>query len=144
MDTERKGVILVDVLSGAEGEFDRSFLERSGHPVLMCEGPAKGTICPILAGKSCDLFEDAHGIVFDLDLDVPEHREILQRYRQLARPDLPIRAVLRPGQKEKYADLLHEVEVWVDEPNVASLDGFAAEVEAADRFAEVSEEMPES
>ena len=34
-----------------------------------------------------------------------------------------------------YTDLLAEVEVWTHEPNVADLDGFAAEIEAADRLA---------
>jgi len=35
----------------------------------------------------------------------------------------------------RYADLLADVEVWRREPSVADLDGFAREVEAADRFA---------
>ena len=46
---------------------------------------------------------------------------------------MPIRAVVRPGQRERYADLLGSFEVWEHEPTVADLDGFAAGVEATDR-----------
>jgi len=132
MESMTGGVILLDVTDG-EGEFDRSILERLGHPVLMCHGP-EAKLCPLLDGTGCPKFEQAHGIVFELDLDRAQHRAVVRRYRELARPDLPIRVVVRPGQAERYADLLQQVETWNQEPNVAELDGFAAEVEAADRF----------
>jgi len=127
------GVILLDVAAGG-GTFDRSMLERLGHPVTVCNGP-EGKLCPLLGGEGCDMFEQAHGIVFELDLDTDQHRAVVQRYRDLA-PDLPIRVVVTPAQAERYADLLEAVEVWGHDPNVADLDGFACEVEAADRFAE--------
>jgi hypothetical protein len=132
METQH-GLILVDVAPGAAANFDRGFLERNGHPVVMCPGPAHDALCPLLAGAGCDWVTDAHGIVFILDLDRPQHRQILARYRQVVREDVPIRAVVRPGQKELYADLLNTVEVWDHEPTAADLDGLAAEVEAADR-----------
>ena len=135
MDATRDsgGVVLLDVLAD-EGEFDRSILERLGHPVVTCEGPDVGALCPLLGGEGCPKFGEAHGIVFELDLDRPQHRRIVHRYRELARPDLPIRVVVRPEQRQRYADVLAEVEVWDHSPSVADLDGFAAEVEAADRF----------
>ena len=126
-------MILVDIASGEE-EFDRSFLERTGHSVVVCHGPDHGTVCPILAGTGCDKVDEAHGIVFVLDLERPQHRAILHRYREVSRPDVPIRAVVRPGQRERYADQLEGVELWEHEPTVADLDGLAAEVEAADRL----------
>ena len=43
------------------------------------------------------------------------------------------RAVVKPGQRERYADVLDRVEVWEHEPSAADLDGFAAAVEASDR-----------
>ncbi|HZQ27625.1 MAG TPA: hypothetical protein VFA94_07995 [Acidimicrobiales bacterium] len=134
--TARKtgGVVLLDVAAG-EGTFDRSILERLGHPVAVCGGPDAGTVCPLLGGEGCSKFDQAHGIVFELDLDEPQHRAIVQRYRRQARPDLPIRVVVRPEQRVRYAPLLAEVQVWDREPTVADLDGFAAEVEAADRAA---------
>lgn len=128
------GTVLLDVMSG-EGEFDKSFLERVGHPVTVCNGPDVGAVCPLLGGEGCPKYEEAHGIVFELDLDRSQHRAIVERYRQLGREDLPIRVVVRPGQREAYADLLAQVQVWEHEPTVADLDGFAAQVEASDRFA---------
>jgi hypothetical protein len=132
MDADR-GVILIDVAPGVGADFDRSFLEKTGHPVVMCHGPAHASLCPILSGVGCQDVMDAHGIVFVLDLDRPQHRAILDRYRDVVRDDVPIRAVVKPGQRERYAQLLDRVEVWEHEPTAADLDGFAAEVEAADR-----------
>jgi hypothetical protein len=136
MNEPQAGVVLLDVSPGMGEVFDAAFLERIGHPVMVCHGPAVNDLCPLLAGTGCDRFDAAHGIVFELDLDRAQHRAIVHRYRALARPDLPIRVVVRGDQAERYRELLTEVEVWTREPNVADLDGFAAEVEAADRFGE--------
>ena len=130
------GVVLLDVAAG-RGEFDRSILERLGHPVTVCHGPDVEGLCPLLGGEGCEKFDEAHGIVFELDLDRPQHRAIIERYEALRPADLPIRVVVRPDQAERYRALLDEVQVWSHDPSVADLDGFAAEVEAADRFAEV-------
>jgi hypothetical protein len=132
MERPSGGVVLLDVTPGSSEQFETSFLERTGHPVLVCHGPDEN-LCPLLGGTGCQKFEAAHGIVFELDLDVAQHRAIVRRYRALARPDVPIRVVVKPGQAERYRDSLEGVEVWTHEPNVAELDGFAAEVEAADR-----------
>lgn len=126
---ELEGVIL-DV-TPADGEFDKSFLERLGHPVLVCHGPEMGHLCPILK-DGCKMVSDAHGIVFQLDLERPQHRAILKRYQSVISEDTPIVAVVREGQIAKYHDLLAGVRVWEGEPTVAELDGFAAEVEAVD------------
>ncbi len=127
-----EGMILLDVTSGGD-VFDQAMLERLGHPVRVCHGPDHGALCPILAGKSCRDFEDAHGILFELDLDRPQHRAIVRRYRELARQDVPIRVVVSPEHAERYADELRGIEVLTHSSTVADLDGFAAEVEAADR-----------
>ena len=127
------GVVLLDVVPGAGGVFEASFLDKVGHPVQVCHGPAPDATCPLVASETCDMFEMAHGIVFELDLDRPEHRAIVERYRVLAGPEMPIRIVVRPGQAERYQDLVSQFEVWSHEPTVADLDGFAAEVEAVDR-----------
>jgi hypothetical protein len=134
MDDQHEGVVLLDVSPGDAGEFDRATLERMGHPVLVCHGPSPDELCPLLGGCRCPKFEQAHGIVFKLDLDRDQHRAIVRRYRQLARPDVPIRVLVSPAEAERYAELLQDVEFWSHEPNVADLDGFAAEVEAADRL----------
>jgi len=133
MDHPCEGTILLDVLPGAAADFDSSFLERTGHSVVICHGPDPSDVCPLLTTGECSKYEGAHGIVFELDLDRAQHRDILRRYRAMARDDLPIRAIVRPGQELRYADVLAGVEVVVGEATVADLDGFAAEVEAAER-----------
>ena len=133
MAEPREGVVLVDMSAGEGRRFDRSFLEKVGHSVLVCEGPHETQLCPLLAGTGCEKFEDAHGIVFALDLDRPQHRAILAEYQHRAREGMPIRAVVTAEQAVRFRDLLEGVEVWNHEPTVADLDGFAAEVEAADR-----------
>jgi hypothetical protein len=126
------GMILLDVTAGA-GEFDRDMLERFDHPVRVCHGPDHATLCPLLAGKGCDDFAQAHGVIFELDMDRPQHRAIVRRYRELARTDVPIRVITTAEQAERYAEELQGIEVLTHTPTVADLDGFAAEVEAADR-----------
>lgn len=122
--------ILVDA---PEGVFvDLGFLENLGHPVLLCHGPGDGA-CPIIETGHCTMAEQAHGIVFMLDLDQPEHREILARYRDLLRPDLPIAVVVSdPSQAITYAELLTGFRVWDHSPAAGDLDALAAEVEAED------------
>jgi hypothetical protein len=134
MDDWHEGIVLLDIPPGAAGDFDRAMLERMGHPVHVCHGPPADALCPLLGGRGCPLFEQAHGIVFELDLGRDQHREILRRYRQLARPEVPIRVLASPGDAERYAEVLQDVEIWPHEPTVADLDGFAATVEAADRL----------
>lgn len=132
---QRKGAVLLDVLPGIDADFDASFLERTGHDVIVCHGP-QDSPCPLLAEGACAKYDAAHGIVFKLDLDDAQHRQIVTRYRAL-NPDIPIRAIVRAGQAERYPDVVAAVQVWTDEPTVAELDGFAALVEAADHFATV-------
>lgn len=123
--------ILFDVPEGSE-PVDRAFLEGLGHPVMVCNGPQPGKLCPILSGESCALAEGAHGIVFELDLDRAQHRAILARYKDSLSSSLPIRVVVRPDQATRYVHLLKGLKVWTHVPVAGDLDGLAAEVEAAD------------
>lgn len=131
---DRQGRILLDVPPGSEGDFDRSILEKFEHPVDVCHGPAPDEICPLLGPEGCTLADTAHGIVFALDLDRPQHRAILEAYRRTGTADRPIRVIVSADQMERYGDLLEDFEVWDHDPSVADLDGFAAEVEAVDRY----------
>lgn len=126
-------MILIDIAAGKSADFDRNFLERNGHSVVMCHGPDDDAVCPILTSAGCQAVTDAHGIVFVLDLDRPQHRAILSRYTEVIRPEMPIRVVVQPGQREQFAELLDRVEVWEHNPTAADLDGFAAAVEATER-----------
>jgi len=129
MDQFPEGIIL-DVTPGS-AVFETDFLERLGHPVLVCHGPMHD-VCPLLDDGSCDMLDSAHGVVFQLDLDRTEHREILERYRRVLGGDRPIRVVVMPGQDQTYASLLEGCQVWTHQPNAGDLDGFAAQVEAID------------
>jgi hypothetical protein len=133
MGETMRGVVLLDVSPGSGEEFERSFLEKVGHPAVVCHGPHERDLCPLLAGRDCASFEAAHGIVFELDLDQPQHRAIVKRYQKLAAEGMPIRVVATPEQAVRYRDALAGVEVWTHPPTAADLDGFAAQVEAADR-----------
>ena len=82
------------------------------------------------------MVDSAHGIIFQVDLERPQHRAILRRYQEVVADDIPIFAVVRKGQKARFKDLLKGVQTWEGEPTVSELDGFAAEVEAADRTRE--------
>ncbi|RMH82500.1 MAG: hypothetical protein D6683_02810 [Actinomyces sp.] len=134
-----ESIILVDVPEG-DDPVTPELLERFGHVVRICHGPEHGTLCPILekAGH-CDLVDEAHGVVFELDLDRPQHRAILARYREILREGIPLRVLVREGQDERYADLLEGVEVWTHEPGVADLDAFSARVEAYERVEHLDE-----
>jgi hypothetical protein len=123
--------VILDVTPGGD-QFDTKFLEGLGHPVLVCRGPEEGHLCPILKG-SCEMVSGAHGIVFQLDLDRPQHRAILKRYQQTVDEDVPIWACVPEGQDRTYAELLSGVTVVIGQPSAGALDAFAAQVEAADR-----------
>jgi hypothetical protein len=99
---------------------------------MVCNGPQPGKLCPILSGEGCVLAENAHGIVFELDLDRPQHRAILARYKESLRADVPIRVVTRPGQAAKHPDLLAGLKVWDHVPVAGDLDGLVAEADATD------------
>lgn len=135
MNDEPLGVVLLDALADDDRDFDTSLFERWDHPVQVCAGPDAKSLCPLLGGTGCPKFDVAHGIVFKLDLDRPQHRAILRRYRAHGRDDLPIRVLCTAEQARRYASYLSDVEIWTHEPTTADLDGFAAEVEAVDRVA---------
>lgn len=122
--------ILFDTPGGA-APTDRKFLEQLGHRVMVCPGPAPGTLCPILTGEGCVLAEEAQGIVFELDLDDAQHREILTRYKNSLRPDIPIRVVVGPDQAQKYPDLVRGLKVLTHAPVAGDLDALVTEAEAA-------------
>lgn len=122
--------ILIDAPDGVE--VDTAFLESLGHPVLHCNGP-EGVECPIVETGSCPIAEDAHGIVFVLDLDNEQHRKVLDAYRTRLREDLPIGVVVKNGeQATKYAAELAGYRIWDHVPAAGDLDALAARVESED------------
>ena len=128
----RLGTILLDSPPDLDETPIVSVLSRLSHPVELCHGPDDGPPCPILAGERCEKLSRAHGIIFCLDLDRAEHREILREYRRQVPTNVPLRVVVQPGQDRTYAELLRGIPVWTPEPGPLELDAFAAMVEAAD------------
>jgi len=125
--TEPLGMILIDVLD--ESTVDAA---STAHAVRVCHGPSDTHVCPMLSGDPCQLADNAHGVVFALDLDRPAHRAILAAYKENLRDDVPIGVAVRSEQMSQYADLLKGVRVWDHVPAAGDLDALAAEVEAAD------------
>lgn len=130
---ESGNYVLFDIPTG-DKPVDSDFLVRLGHPVEVCHGPDGEHTCPLVEGKGCPLADNAQGVVFELDLERAEHRDILAKYKTGLREDVPIRVAVRPGQEREYAELLKGVRVWTHTPVAGDLDAFAAEVEAADEL----------
>jgi len=130
-ETQAGRILLV--VPESTDDFTASVLERLDHSVTTCHGPDADTDCPLVHGEGCAWYEEAHGIVFALDLTRPAHRDIVSAYERLAEAqgrDIPMRVIVPPG-----SDLPAELDLlaWSEDPTVAELDGFAALVEAADR-----------
>jgi hypothetical protein len=130
---DRQVPILIDAPDAGDVSYAKEFLEGLGHQTMVCQGPSEGTVCPILRGDSCEMIESAGGVVYEFDLDRPQHREILTKYKETLSDDKPIRVVVTPEHAAKYADLLVGVQVWSEEPSIGELDGFAAQVESVDQ-----------
>lgn len=131
--TDQEPGMILDVTPGDYEQFERHLLEGTGHRVEACHGPdSQHGTCPLLEGQTCNKVEEAHGVVFKLDLDREMHRNILAAYKHELPDGAPIGVALQPGQEETYADLLEGIHVWSHQPTSADLDGFAALVEAAD------------
>ncbi|MEX2322810.1 MAG: hypothetical protein WEA29_03460 [Acidimicrobiia bacterium] len=131
---DERSVILIDLPEGRS--VDTDFLENLGHTVVVCHGPPLRTLCPILAGEECPKVGSAHGVIFELDLERPQHRAILAAYQDMLPDDIPLRVSTTPELARRHAALLSGVQVWTHEPTIGELDGFSALVEASDRFRE--------
>lgn len=131
-----ESTILLDSPADLDATPVITFLQRTDHPVEVCHGPAEGTLCPIVGGGTCPRVQNAHGVIYHLDLDRPQHRAILNAYRNTLAADIPLRVVVQPGQEKTYAELLRGLPVWTHDPSTEELQGFAALVEAADYIRE--------
>lgn len=118
--------VILDVNPDPEAlHWEDDWLGRQDVDVVTCSGPHE-VECPLLQGKPCGKIAKVDGILFQLNLQRADHREILRTYAENL--DIPIRAVVSEGDKEEFADLLADVEVVTPPVGPSSLDGFAAEV----------------
>jgi hypothetical protein len=95
---------------------------------VRCGGPHTPGACPLLEGEACGKIVKADGILFQLNLERPDHRQILKIYSETL--DIPVRAVVSEADRDRYRDLLAEVEVVTPPMGPAALDAFASEVES--------------
>jgi|GEM_PF-937052 len=118
-----------------DAEAHAALMRRLGHPATVCHGPGDDTVCPILEVEGrCPLIDAAHGVVFEFDLDQETHRRILRRYVEMIDTNVPIRVIASPEVYARHHEALAGIDVWTHEPSAGELDGFAALVEAADRY----------
>jgi hypothetical protein len=122
--------VILDVNPAPEElQWEQDWLQNSLEiPVVKCLGPHGPGKCPLLRGKPCGKIAKADGVLFQLDLDLEEHRELLGLYAEQL--DIPIRVVVSKEQRIRYADLLSDVEVVTPPVGPATLDAFAAEVQS--------------
>jgi CheY-like chemotaxis protein len=81
-------------------------LAAAGVDAVVCEGPHHRP-CPLLAGEPCDLVESADAVLFDLDLDRIDDRQVLRALRARY-PELPIVAeVPTTTWRRRQHDLAH-------------------------------------
>ena len=124
----RKPVILVIDADAEELEWQRSFVDNAlEDAVVICRGPTRDQQCPLLTGHDCPKIHAADGILFQLDLEDDESRQILARYTDEL--DVPIRVVATGEQSRRFGSQLSSVEVIAPPVGPAKLDAFAAEVE---------------
>lgn len=108
VEGDLQGVVLTVAADG--DHVSRARLEDMGHMVLSCRGPEQNGCCSLLDSGECQLAAMADGILFELDLDVAENREVLHRYRTEFGRTTPVRVLLKPGQAERHRDLLADVD----------------------------------
>lgn len=122
-----RNAVILDVNPDPDAlDWEDDWLERQDVDVVRCQGPHAAAPCPLLLGHPCGKVLKADGVLFQLNLAIPDHREILRTYAKNL--DVPIRAVVSTEHRATYADLLADVEVATAPMGPAGLDGFAAEV----------------
>jgi hypothetical protein len=97
-------------------------LRRFGYEVTECGGPTRN-LCPILAGRACDLAERADILVYDVwaSGDADGSRTLIENIRNI-HPDTPI-VLTSPGLQLSWEEAAgpHAVTALVGQPTGARL-----------------------
>jgi len=98
-------------------------LRRFGYEVVECGGPSRNR-CPVLAGRACDLAEDADVLVYDVwaSGDADGSRTLIENIRDI-HPDTPV-VLTSPGLALSWEETTgsHAVTVLLGQPTGARLD----------------------
>lgn len=82
--------VVIESRREAAAQAQAAALAEAGLDPVICSGPeGHGEGCPLLEGRPCDLVERADAVVYDLDLEVLEDRQVL-RALGARHPSLPI------------------------------------------------------
>jgi hypothetical protein len=78
------------------GGMEADSLRRFGYEVIECSGPTRN-VCPVLAGRECDLAEKADVLVYDAwaSGDAEGARTLIEKIREI-HPDTPV-VITSPG-----------------------------------------------
>jgi hypothetical protein len=98
-------------------------LRRRGYSVVECGGPSRNR-CPVLAGRPCDLAEDADVLIYDVwaSGDADGSQKLIENIREI-HPDTPV-VLTSPGLALSWEEESgpHGVTVLVGQPTGARLD----------------------
>jgi len=98
-------------------------LRRLGYDVVECSGPSRNR-CPVLAGRVCDLAEDADVLVYDVwaSGDADGSQKLIENIREI-HPDRPV-VLTSPGLALSWEETsgAHAVTVLLGQPTGARLD----------------------
>lgn len=98
--------VIVESRDFPRAEAQAAALLSAGMDPVVCTGPtADGGGCPLLTDEPCPVVIGADAVVFDLDLERAEDRDVL-RSLVVERPGLPIITEQDVGQARRHADVL--------------------------------------
>lgn len=97
-------------------------LRRFGYDVLECGGPTRN-VCPVLAGRACDLADRADVLVYDVwaSGDAEGARTLIENIRDI-HPETPV-VLTSPGLQLSWEETTgrHAVTVLLGQPTGARL-----------------------
>jgi hypothetical protein len=97
-------------------------LRRFGYDVIECGGPTRN-LCPVVAGRPCDLVERADVLVYDVwaSGDAEGARTLIEKIRDI-HPDTPV-VLTSPGPELSWEEHSgpHQVTTLLGQPTGARL-----------------------
>ena len=107
-DTDRRtGTrrVVIESRDAASAAATAALLGVRGFDTVVCAGPGGANGCPLVAEGHCTLIEDADLAYFDLDLDDPGERAVLEHMR-VRYPSMPVVVEVPTSVARRYDTLL--------------------------------------
>jgi hypothetical protein len=108
---EASGRVLVEVAGQGMAQVIERTLRDQGYQVAVCGGPAAlpRHRCPLVETGTCPLADGADLLVYALDVEDADDREVLEAHR--LHPERPACVVVPPALVDRYRSLLRSYEV---------------------------------